>query len=160
MNISMIAAMDKNRVIGMDNDIPWKLPRDQAYFRKITLDHTIIMGRKNYESMGKPLDRRKNVILSRSVDAIEGCEVFKSIDQVLSIYGEEDELFIIGGEEIYKQFLPYANRLYITLIDHEFEGDTYFPLINKDLWEVASVTNGETDKDNPYNYTFYVYERI
>ncbi|MFT9850226.1 dihydrofolate reductase [Aneurinibacillus sp. REN35] len=161
MNMSMIVAMDKNRVIGKDNDIPWKLPKDQAYFRKVTMGHSVIMGRKNYESIGRPLGGRRNIIVTRDKQyTASGCEIVHSVEEVLSMVKNEEEPFVIGGEEIYKVFLPYATKLYITTIEHEFEGDTYFPRLVPDEWKVVSVEKGITDEKNVYEYVFTTYERV
>lgn len=161
MNVSMIVAIDKNRVIGKDNDIPWKLPKDQAYFRKVTMGHTIIMGRKNYESIGKPLDGRRNIVLTRDHNyTASGCDVVHSVEEALSLVKDEEEAFVIGGEEIYKLFFPYTKKLYITTIKHEFEGDTYFPAFDPAEWKEISAEKGVTDEKNPYEYDFHVYERM
>lgn len=160
--ISMIAACARNRVIGVNNDLPWRLPKDLAYFMRTTLHHTIVMGRKNFESLPGPLKNRRNVIMTRDKNYVSptGCEVVHSVEEVLEQYENSDEeLFIIGGQQIYEAFLPHADRLYITWIDHHFEGDTYFPEIDPTLWEVTSMTPGETDENNPYPYSFYIYEK-
>ncbi|WP_026477829.1 dihydrofolate reductase [Alkaliphilus transvaalensis] len=159
MLISMIVAMGKNGVIGKDNGMPWSLPSDLQYFKSTTMDHPIIMGRRCYESIGRPLPGRKNVVLSRSVKIIEGCEVLPSMNDVFETFKNEDEVFIIGGGQIYKTFLPYAKKLYITLIDEVFEGDTVFPKIDFNEWRLLSKKEGIVDSDNPHNHTFYVYER-
>src|SRR5689334_22101750 len=118
--ISLIVAIDKNNVIGLDNKIPWKLPADQAYFKKVTMGHTVVMGRKTFESMGKPLQGRANWIITRDKEYnAEGCRIFYSIDEVIENINDE-EVFIIGGEKIYSEFFVYADRLYITHIDGSF----------------------------------------
>ena len=158
--ISLIAAMGGNRVIGNNNSMPWRLPKDLAYFKKLTLGNTVVMGRKTFESIGKPLAGRKNIILTRDKGYTrEGCLVVHSIEEALKEIKDEQESFIIGGGEIYSIFLPYANKLYITYIDHEFQGDTYFPEIDYGEWEVISRTPGEKNRDNSYSYYFEVYER-
>ncbi len=160
--ISMIAACDKNRLIGKDNDLPWRLPKDLAYFMRTTLHHTVVMGRKNYLSLKSPLKNRRNVVMSRDRRfQAPGCEIAHSVEEVLQKYASDDEeLFIIGGEQIYQAFLPHADRLYLTWIDHEFEGDTYFPAFDPREWKVVSVTPGEMDENNRYPHSFYVYERV
>jgi len=158
--ISIIVAMDRNRVIGKDDRMPWKLPADLAYFRKVTLGHTVVMGRKTFESIGKPLDGRKNIILTRDRGyAKEGCTVVHSIEEALKMIQDEEECFIIGGAEIYSAFLPYTQKLYITYIDHEFEGDTYFPEINYGEWRMVSRTPGPKNEKISFNYYFEVHER-
>lgn len=160
MGISIIVAMDKNRLIGKNGVLPWYLPNDLAYFRKVTMGHTIVMGRKTYESIGKPLDGRKNIVLTtnRRFKA-NGVEVAYSIKEVLSKVNKDEEVFIIGGGEIYKQFLSFADKLYITKIEHEFKGDTYFPNINYNDWKIVSIKKGVVDELNPYNYYYCVYVR-
>lgn len=159
--ISLLVAMDKNRLIGKDNQLPWHLPADLAYFKKVTMGHPIIMGRKTFESIGRPLPGRTNIILTRNQNyEIEGCEVMRSIDDVKKMDEKmNEELFVIGGAEIFKEVLPFADRLYITKIEEVFEGDAFFPEINDNEWEEISVTQGVTDEKNPYRYAYHVYGR-
>lgn len=158
--ISIIVAMDRNRVIGKDNRMPWRLPADLAYFRKVTLGHTVVMGRKTFESIGKPLDGRKNIVLTRDRQYTkEGCTVVHSVEEALKMIQDDKECFIIGGAEIYSAFLPYTQKLYITYIDHEFEGDTYFPEINYGEWRMVSRTPGPKNEKISFNYYFEVHER-
>jgi dihydrofolate reductase len=157
--ISIILAMDKNKLIGSKNGLPWRLPADLAYFKKITIGHTIIMGRKTYESIGRPLPGRRNVILTRDYSFVaEGCIICNTLDDALK-FGHNEEVFVIGGAEIYSQFLPYARKLYITKIDEAFEGDTYFDEIDFRKWRLVSKQAGTKDEKNPYTYYFLVYER-
>ncbi|MBA9086613.1 dihydrofolate reductase (trimethoprim resistance protein) [Fontibacillus solani] len=161
MQISLIAAMDRNRVIGKENDIPWRIPNDWQYVKKTTEGHPIILGRKNFDSIGKALPGRRNIILSRDIKlTIEGCEIAHSIKDVFDLCKNEDEIFIFGGEQIYKMFMPYVEKMYITKIHHEFEGDTFFPEIDVDEWKEVSVEKGIQNDRNPYIYYFHVYERI
>lgn len=159
--LSFIVAMDKNRLIGRDNDLPWRLPADLAYFKKVTINHPIIMGRKTFDSIGKPLPKRENIVVTRDPNfAHEGCTVLHSIDEVRAFAkAREEEVFCIGGAHIFEQTYPYADKLYITLIEEEFEGDTYFPEINKADWQLISKEKGIKDEKNPYDYYFLVYER-
>ncbi|MBK5460147.1 MULTISPECIES: DfrD/DfrG/DfrK family trimethoprim-resistant dihydrofolate reductase [unclassified Peribacillus] len=160
MKFFLIVAMDKNRVIGKENDIPWRIPKDWQYVKKTTKGHPIILGRKNFESIGSVLPDRRNIILTRDkAFNFDGCEIAHSIKNVFKLCENEEEIFIFGGEQIYKMFLPYVERLYITKIHHEFEGDTFFPEINFNEWEEVSVEKGITDDENPYIYYFHVYER-
>lgn len=160
MIVSIIVAMDKNRVIGKDNKLPWRLPRELQYVKKTTMGHPIIMGRKNYESIGKPLPGRRNMILTRKNNySAEGCEIVHSVEDVFKMCEGEDEIFIFGGEQIYRLFLPYTEKLYITRIHNEFEGDTFFPEIDWNEWKEVSSFQGITDEKNPYTYFFHVYER-
>ncbi|MBP1960832.1 dihydrofolate reductase [Paenibacillus aceris] len=155
MEFKLIAAMDKNRVIGKNNDIPWRIPNDWRHVNKTTKGHTIVMGRRNYESIGRALPDRRNIILSREKELrIEDCEIAHSINDVFNICQSEEEVFIFGGEQIYKMFMPYVTKMYITKIYHEFEGDTYFPDIDFGEWKEVSVTAGITDLKNPYTYYF------
>ena len=157
--ISLIAAMDLNGVIGNDNKLPWRLPADLAYFKKVTTGHTIIMGRKTFESIGKPLPNRKSVILTTDQELqAEGCAVVHSVPEALK-FNEDEEVFVIGGAKVFAEFIPYAERLYITLIEEFFEGDTFFPEIDHICWQRISQTKGDRDERNPFEYYFLVYER-
>jgi dihydrofolate reductase (trimethoprim resistance protein) len=161
MKISLIVAMDKNRVIGKNNDIPWRLPRDWEYVKKTTVNHSIVLGRRNYESIGKALCKRRNIVLTRDRQlSYEDCEMAYSVQEVFDLCKNEEEIFIFGGEEIYKLFLPYVEKMYITKIHEEFDGDTFFPEVNFNEWNEISVKTGITDEKNPYQYAFYIYERI
>lgn len=160
--LSIIVAMGENRVIGKDNDMPWHLPNDLRYFKERTLGHTIIMGRKTFESLGRVLPNRKHVVITRSdVQFPEGVEVIKSIDEIIEYANNQtqEEVFIIGGGEIFKQMLPHVDRLYVTLIQKNFTGDVYFPKIDVKKWELVEKTVGLKDKANPYDYEFLVYEQ-
>lgn len=160
--ISLLFAMDKNRVIGKDNDLPWRLPNDLKFFKELTIGNNVIMGRKTYDSMNGPLKNRENIIVTRDKNyEVAGCKIIHSIDDILSINEKEPtkEWFVIGGEEIFKQILPYADKIYMTYIDHSFEGDTYFPEWDESEWEEISKTKGKKDDKNPYDYYFIEYER-
>ncbi|MED1600041.1 dihydrofolate reductase [Alkalihalophilus marmarensis] len=158
--ISYIVAMDNKRTIGANNDLPWHLPADLAHFKRVTSGHTIVMGRKTYESIGRPLPKRRNVILTRNKDFnAEGCEVVHQLEEVLDIAKQEEECFIIGGAELFKLFWNDTDRLYITHIDETFEGDTYFPEIKESEWEKVSDEAGTVDEKNRYPHTFCTYER-
>ncbi|RBW69672.1 dihydrofolate reductase [Bacillus taeanensis] len=159
--ISFLVAMDQNRVIGKDNALPWRLPADLKFFKEVTMGHTIIMGRKTYESIGRPLPGRENVVLTRDEHyQAEGCTILHSISAVAEIEKQTDnELIVIGGAEIFKQTFSIADRLYITIIEEEFAGDTFFPEFNEDEWEFISKKKGIKDERNPYDYYFLTYER-
>ncbi|WP_373323194.1 dihydrofolate reductase [Alkalihalobacterium chitinilyticum] len=161
MLISFLVAMDNNRVIGKDNDLPWSLPADLAYFKKVTMGHPIVMGRKTYESIGRPLPGRENIILTRNREySVDGCTVLHSLADVKQVVDANDkETFIIGGAEIFKEAFPIADKLYITHIDEEFDGDTYFPAFSDHEWKEVSREKGIKDEKNPYDYYFTVYER-
>lgn len=160
--LSLIVAMDKNRVIGADNGIPWHLPNDLRHFKNVTTGHTIVMGRKTFDSIGRVLPKRKHIVITRSNRTFpEGVMVVRDVDAVLN-YAKvhpDEEIFIIGGGEIFKQMLPYADKMYITWIDESFEGDVYFPEFDESEWEMVSKVKGEKNEENPYDYYFITYER-
>ncbi|CAH1192553.1 IS1595 family transposase ISSsu9 [Paenibacillus auburnensis] len=161
MSISMIWAMGANGVIGKDNDMPWHLPRDFAFFKEQTLGKRMLMGRKTWESLGgKPLKGRKSIVITRDTSfQPEGAEVIHSLEEALAEGLKEDELMVIGGAEIYRMMLPYADKLIVTRIDEEFAGETKFPEVEWDEWEEVSNIQGIRDEQNPYDYRFYVYQR-
>jgi dihydrofolate reductase len=165
MKISMIAAMGIDRVIGLNNKMPWHLPADLKWFKQTTLGSPIIMGRKTYDSIGFPLPGRLNIILSRNKHLkIKGCRVVNSLDDALRLAKAEDtdskEIFITGGSHLYDKFLPDADRLYLTLIDEKFEGDTYFPDYSQFEWNEVDKTEHLFDDLNPYSYTFLTLDRV
>lgn len=159
--LSLIWAMDRNQVIGIHNKMPWHLPAELAYFKKVTTGYPIIMGRRTFESIGsKPLPRRTNIVLSRDhTYTAEGITVMHSVEQVLEQYANS-AAFIIGGAQVYSLFLPVAKRLYVTMIDHEFEGDEFFPTIDWSEWRQIHEEPGLQDERNPYSYSFKVFERV
>ena len=154
--ISLIAAMDKNRVIGnKDNALPWRLPADLKHFKNITLGKPIIMGRKTFESIGRPLPERTNIIITRNKKyRAPGCVVVSSPEDALRVAGNAKEIMVIGGAEIFAKFYPLAKRMYLTLIDAEFEGNVYFPEWDPAEWHEVTREPHEPDEKNPYKYTF------
>ena len=163
MLISCIVAIAKNNVIGKDNDIPWYLPADLKYFKRTTIGHHIIMGRNCYRSIGKPLPKRTNVIITRDPYFISSnCIIAHSIDEALeAAYNNgEDEAFIIGGGTIYDQTKDLWDKLYLTKVDLETEGDVFFPEIDFNEWKLLSQSNHTKDEKNAFDYTFEVYDRI
>lgn len=160
MGISMIWAMAQNGMIGRYNKLPWRLPRDMAFFKEQTLGKTVLMGRKTWESFGgKSLPNRRNVVLTRDRHyEAEGAEVIHSLEEGLRL-AKEEELMVIGGAEIYSLFWAYANRLIVTRIEETFAGDTTFPELDWSDWHVVSETPGIKDDRNPYDYRFVIYER-
>lgn len=160
--ISLIVAMDQNRVIGKDNQLPWYLPADLQYFKKVTMGKLIIMGRKTFESIGRVLPGRENIIVTRNEQYInENCTILHSIDEVKTFADEsEQEVFVIGGAEIFREILPTTDRLYLTKIQASFEGDTYFPEIDEKEWREISSTPGVVDEKNLYPHQFIVLERM
>ncbi len=162
MTISLIVAISKNRVIGIDNQIPWYLPADLKYFKRTTLGHHILMGRKSYLSIGKPLPRRTNLVLTRNAFfTAAGIQVIHSIEGGIELAkaAGEDELFIIGGGEIYRQSMELVDRMYITEVDIETEGDTFFPEIDESQWKLSSEEYHKADERNKWNYCFKIYDR-
>jgi dihydrofolate reductase len=152
--IIFVVAMDQNRGIGYNGKLPWLLPADMKFFRETTTGHVVFMGRKTYESIGKPLPDRTNVVLTRDVSfQAEGVQVAHSVKEAVSRYSDED-LYVIGGAEIFKEMLPAADKLLITRIHHEFPADTYFPELKDEDWEQAACTPGVTDEKNPYTFEF------
>ncbi|RYG73567.1 dihydrofolate reductase [Lentibacillus lipolyticus] len=161
--ISLLVAMDRNRVIGYQNDLPWHLPNDLKFFKQKTTGSTIFMGRKTFEAIGKPLPNRENMVITRKQTGFpEGIEAVHHIGAVLDRNHErpEEEIFVIGGADIFRQLLPYADRMYITLIDEVFAGDTYFPTFSNENWELTVKEKGKQDEKNPYDYYFLQYDRI
>jgi len=159
--LSLIWAMDKNRLIGSKNQLPWKLPADMQWFRKQTMGKPVLMGRKTFESIGKPLPGRENLILTRQQGlAIAGCRVVHSLDEAKAAVPDADEIMVIGGSEIYALLLPAADKLYCTVIHDLFEGDAWFPEFNKGEWEQTLCTFFDADDQNRYAYSFMIYERI
>lgn len=162
MKISMIAAMAKNRVIGADNDMPWHLPADLQHFKSVTLGKPIIMGRKTYESIGRALPGRLNIVITSNPDAsFDGAVTVTSIDAAIERASDADEVMIIGGGTIYQTCLESANRLYLTFIDLEVAGDTYFPDYESHAkWNEVERTFYQLDAKNPYNYEFVTLDRV
>ena len=161
MIISAIVAVAKNNVIGKDNDIPWYLPADLKYFKKTTLNHHIIMGRNCYESIGKPLPKRTNVVLTRNpFFIVSNCYVTHSVNEALEVAknNEEEEAFIIGGAQIYEQSMNLWDKLYLTEVDLEVEGDVFFPEINFEEWELISEEAHQADEKNEYDYVFKIFQ--
>lgn len=155
--ISLIAALGKNRVIGNENKLIWSIPSDMKRFREITAGKSIIMGRRTFESIGRPLPKRKNIILTRDrTYRSEGCIVVHSMDDALNEAGD-GEVMVIGGAQVYSEFLPRAHKLYLTLIDKDFEGDAYFPKYNKNEWQEISR---EEHEENGLKLSFVNFERI
>jgi dihydrofolate reductase len=162
MILSLLLAADENNVIGKDNRLPWHLPNDLKYFKNLTWGMPILMGRKTFESIGKPLPGRKNIVITRSQDwQKDGVEVVHSTEEAVAIAQESDikEIFIIGGAEIFNSILPQANRVYLTRIHHQFEGDVFFPELNKNEWQLKNQKFCAADDKNAYPHAFQVWER-
>jgi len=151
--LSIIAAVARNRVIGINNTLPWHLPEDLKRFRALTMGHHIIMGRKTYESLGRLLPGRTTVIVSRSKDyAVLGALVADSLDAALTLCGDDTEVFVIGGAELYLAAIQRADRLYLTEIDRDFDGDTFFPDVDRANWHETARESHTSDAGLPYHY--------
>ena len=163
MSIKLICAISKNNVIGNENKLPWNLSEDLKRFKKLTSNNLVVMGRKTFDSIGRPLPNRKNIVLSNNLNLeIDGVEVFNSPDEVISLYKEIQEkkdMYIIGGTFVYKLFLEYCDYLYITYVDKNFEGDAFFPKID---WKAWNLTREEEkyDENEKLKYFFRDYKRI
>ena len=152
--------MDENRLIGSNNALPWHLPADLAFFKRTTLNKPIIMGRKTYESIGRPLPGRRNIIISRNpAYRMNGCDTCADIDAALALVEDQDEDMLIGGASLYEQTINRATTLYITEIHGKFSGDAWFPPIDPALWQASWREDHEPDERNRYAYSFIRYER-
>lgn len=172
MILSLIAAIGKNNELGINNQLLWNLPSDLKHFRDTTSGHPVIMGRKTFESIGRPLPNRKNLVITRDTTyTAPGIFVAHSLDEALQLVAreqgskfeevdEEVEAFVIGGGQLYLEALPRAQRLYLTHVDAELSADTYFPEVSCDEWEEISSESHDADTDHAYNYRFAVYKRI
>lgn len=161
MKISIIVAMDSNGVIGKDNELPWHLPADLQHFKKTTMGKPILMGRKTWESIGRPLPGRTNIVITRDSDyQADGCIVVSSIDAAMAAAGEQDEVMVIGGAEFYRQVLPRADTLYLTRIHASFDGDVVFPGLRASDWREVERSDQSADEKNPHDYSFIRLERV
>lgn len=155
MTISIIVAKGKNNEIGKDNQLLWKLSDDLKLFKKTTVNHSIIMGRKTFESIGRALPKRRNIIISRNTDlTINGCEVVHSVEAALELCKDEKEIFIIGGGNLYTQTLPLTNKLFLSEVDGNFEAEVYFPEIKEEEWMLAHSEQFPRNEKNEYSFTF------
>jgi dihydrofolate reductase len=156
--ISLVVAVAANGVIGVDNHLPWRLPADMRRFRQLTLGKPVIMGRRTYESIGRPLAKRINIVLTTNRDYVaEGCIVVHSVADGIAAAGTADELMVIGA---FATLLPYVDRIYLTQIEAEFEGDTFFPALNSAEWRVVSAESFFPDEKNLYPYRFVTLDRM
>lgn len=159
-NIFLIAAVDRQGVIGANNAIPWRLSTDMRFFRQMTSGKPVIMGRKTYESIGRPLPKRLNIVLTRqSGYQPEGVVVVHTLEEALEAAGEAPEIAIIGGAEIYRLFLPLARHLYLTHVEAQVRGDTIFPEFEPSQWETEEVARHEADEKNEFGFQIVKYER-
>lgn len=158
--LSLIVAVAKNGIIGTGGTMPWHITEDFAHFKAVTLGHSVIMGRKTYESIGRPLPRRRNIVITRNAElTIEGCEMAGSLEGAIAMCAGEEEVFVIGGGEIYRQAMPLADKLYITHVDLEVEGDTRFPDIDPAVWHEVSREDFPHGSAFPHPFSFVDYER-
>jgi len=158
--VSIIAAMAQNRTIGINNTLPWRLPGELKYFKAVTMGHHILMGRKTYESIGKPLPGRTTVIITRNKDfTAPGCITANSIDAAIQASAGDDEIFFVGGAELYSQALAFADRLYLTEIQKDFEGDAHFPSFDYNQWQEIQREKHKVDEPDGLEYHFVVYDK-
>src|ERR1700744_5083292 len=159
MIVSIIVAIGENNAIGKNNQLLWHLPADLKHFKNKTAGHTIIMGRKTFDSVGKPLPKRRNIVVTRQDITIPGCEVVKSIEEGLALCEGEDEVFIGGGAEIYRQAMHLTDIIYLTIIHKNFDADTLFPEIDYKIWKETEREDHAADEKNPYPYSFITLKR-
>jgi dihydrofolate reductase len=159
--VSLVVAMSENRVIGLAGGLPWHLPRDLQHFKKVTVDHTVIMGRKTFDEIKHPLANRRNVVISRNPGfQPRGATVVPTLDEALALGATEREVFVIGGGEIFRLALPRADRLYRTVVHATVEGDTYFPAFDATAWALEEEERHEADEKHAFAFTFRTYSRI
>ncbi len=156
--ITIIAAVAANNALGKNNQLIWHIPADLKRFKKVTSNHHVIMGRKTYESLGKPLPNRTNIIITRNKEyTVEGCVIVNSLQEAIEVAKEDSNPFILGGAQIYKQALNFANKLDLTLVHHNFEADAFFPEIDLKVWKEISREDFKADEKNSYNYSFVTF---
>ena len=161
MTLSCIVAVSENGVIGRDNDLPWKLSADLRRFKQLTTGHAIIMGRKTFDSIGRPLPNRTSIVMTRNLDyAPPGVTVVHSLDEALAACRDQQEAFVIGGEAVFREALPRTQRLYLTRVDVSVEGDAHFPETDFAEWKLSQQEFHSEDDKNDYDFTFQVYERL
>lgn len=158
--VSIIVAIATNGVIGDKNSLLWHIKEDMRFFRQKTTSHPVIMGRKTYDSLGRPLPNRTNVVISRTLNHIEGCTVVHSLEEAIALFPSEEEIFIIGGAQIYAQALDVADRMYITRIEHSYEGDTSFPEWDRAQWQLIENESMLCGENFRYPFSFETYVRI
>jgi len=166
MKRSMIVAMAENRVIGINNNLPWYLPNDLKYFKQVTMGKPILMGRKTYESIGKPLPGRTNIVITRNESwQANGVKVVHSLEDAFSLANSiveidgQDEMMVIGGDQIYQTSLPAIDRIYLTKVHAEVDGDAYFPELDWSEWKEVAREDFKAEGPNPYDYSFIVFDR-
>ncbi len=158
--ITLIAARARNGVIGCNNQMPWKIPGEQAYFKRVTMGHPIVMGRKTWESIGRPLPGRRNIVVTRDrAYTATGADVAASLDDALLLAGNVEQVFIIGGAQLYAAAMPRASHVLLTEIDADFDGDTFMPALDRKQWHETSRENHPPTSERVFGYSFVVYER-
>ena len=158
--ISIIVAVAKNGVIGDKNSLLWHIREDMVYFRTVTSGHPVVMGRKTYDSIGRPLPKRTNVVITRDTNlTIEGCTVVHSLEQAVSLFSAEEEVFIIGGAQIYAQAMPIADRIYLTKVEKEYQGDTSFPEIDPNMWVESARADYPRGEEFEYPFSFITLDK-
>ena len=159
MYITIVVAIASNYAIGKNNQLLWHLPKDLKHFKDITAGGTVIMGRKTFDSVGKPLPKRRNIVITRQAIDIAGCEVVNSLDAAMALCKDEAEVFIVGGAEIYRQAMHICNRIYLTIVHHSFDADTFFPEIDYQEWQEMAHEDHLTDEKHAFPYSFITLER-
>lgn len=157
--ISIIVAVARNGVIGDKNRLLWHIAEDLRHFKAITTGHPVVMGRKTYESLGRPLPNRTNVVVTRQRIGIPGCTVVHSLEEALTLFGPDEEVFVIGGAQIYAEALPLADRFYLTRVERDYEGDTRFPAWDESAWRLAACETFACGAQYPWPFRFETYER-
>ena len=158
--ISIIVAASTNNVIGVQGELPWRLSDDLKRFKAVTMGKPIIMGRKTWESIGRALPGRQNIVITRQPDYLaDGCDVVESVDEAIAAAGDADEVMVIGGSQIYDMALPLASRLYLTRVHAEVEGDAFFPVVDESEWRLVSDESHTSDERNDFDFSVLVYER-
>ncbi len=160
MTLSLVVAASSNNVIGRDGGLPWHLPDDLRQFKRLTMGKAVIMGRSTYESIGRPLPDRRNIVMTRNADYVaDGCDVVSSVSEAIDAVEGAEEAMIIGGGQVYRDFLPLADRIYLTRVQAEVEGDTYFPEIDEATWRLVSSEHHGADEKHRYAFDVMVFER-
>ncbi len=160
MSLSLIVAMAQNRTIGVNNTLPWRCPEDMKHFKALTMGHHMIMGRKTFDSIGKPLPGRTTVVVTRNSDLeIEGCQIAHSLHAAIAACAGDDEIFIVGGAELYRQAIALVDTLYITEVQKDVDGDAHFPEFDREAWQETSRVVAEQTTPQPLNFHFVTYRR-
>ncbi|HNP48965.1 MAG TPA: dihydrofolate reductase [Bacteroidia bacterium] len=161
MSLSIIVALSENNVVGVNNQLPWKLSADLKRVKGLTMGHHIIMGRKTYESIGRPLPGRVNVVISGNPEyKAEGCKIVASLSEALDLAMNDSEVFIFGGGVVFREALSKVNKIYMTKVHHVLDGDTHFPLLNPKEWKETERMEFKADEKNEYDYSFITLERV